>query len=171
LEPLVVNLAAGPGAGKSTTAAGLFVKMKMMGKRVELVTEYAKDLTYEEAWAKRSNQLYVLAKQHHRMERLRNKVDYIITDSPLFLCGVYGHPKWMPAVNVAYQDFHNVAYFIERVKPYHPFGRDQTEDEARRLDKTILAYMGLNNIMFLPVEGDEDAPNVILDDLARHGLI
>jgi dephospho-CoA kinase len=32
----VINLAAGPGAGKSTTAAGLFNIMKLKGLKVEL---------------------------------------------------------------------------------------------------------------------------------------
>lgn len=40
----VINLIGGPGSGKSTTAAGLFFRMKSMGVRCELVTEYAKEL-------------------------------------------------------------------------------------------------------------------------------
>ena len=43
----VINLWGGPGCGKSTTAAGLFSIMKMRGHKVELVTEYAKELTYD----------------------------------------------------------------------------------------------------------------------------
>ncbi len=43
----VINLWAGPGAGKSTTAAGLFNLMKIRGYNVELVTEFAKEMVYE----------------------------------------------------------------------------------------------------------------------------
>ena len=43
----VINLFGGPGAGKSTTAAGLFYEMKVRDIKCELVTEYAKDMTYE----------------------------------------------------------------------------------------------------------------------------
>jgi ATP:corrinoid adenosyltransferase len=43
----VINLWAGPGAGKSTTASGLFYLMKTADMQVELVTEYAKDMTWE----------------------------------------------------------------------------------------------------------------------------
>ena len=46
----VINLFAGPGTGKSTTAAGLFYKMKSKGYMVELVTEFAKDLVYQESF-------------------------------------------------------------------------------------------------------------------------
>lgn len=60
---LVINLIGGPGAGKSTTAAGLFFLMKCAGLKVELVTEFAKELSYDENWADLKKQLYVLAEQ------------------------------------------------------------------------------------------------------------
>ena len=44
----VVNLFAGPGSGKSTTASGLFHLLKLDNKKTELVTEYAKDAIYEQ---------------------------------------------------------------------------------------------------------------------------
>ena len=45
---IVVNLFAGPGAGKSTGAAYIFSKLKMAGVDAEYVTEFAKDKTWEE---------------------------------------------------------------------------------------------------------------------------
>lgn len=81
----VINLLSGPGAGKSTTAAGLFYQMKLKGINVELITEYAKDMTWEERYNTLSNQLYIFAKQYSRQLRVKNKVDYIVTDSPLLL--------------------------------------------------------------------------------------
>ena len=39
---LLVNLYAGPGAGKSTGAAYIFAKLKMAGVDCEYVSEYAK---------------------------------------------------------------------------------------------------------------------------------
>ena len=44
----VINLFGGPGCGKSTTAADLFARMKLRGLSVELVTEYAKDVVWDE---------------------------------------------------------------------------------------------------------------------------
>ena len=43
----VINLFAGPGAGKSTTAAGLFHLMKIAGMNVELVTEFSRSWVVE----------------------------------------------------------------------------------------------------------------------------
>jgi hypothetical protein len=62
----VINLWAGPGAGKSTTAAGLFFLMKLTGRRVELVTEYAKEVVYDQDPTRIKNQLLILAKQCSR---------------------------------------------------------------------------------------------------------
>lgn len=79
----VINLFAGPGAGKSTTAAALFVLMKTEGYKVELVTEYAKELVYAEDWETLNWQPAVTKEQDARQRRLVGKVDWIITDSPL----------------------------------------------------------------------------------------
>lgn len=45
---IVINLFGEPGAGKSTGAAYVFAMLKMNGVNAELVTEYAKDITWEE---------------------------------------------------------------------------------------------------------------------------
>lgn len=60
----VVNIFAGPGAGKSTLAAYFYYKMKMAGVKVELVTEYAKDLTWRKDWETLGNQNLVFNEQY-----------------------------------------------------------------------------------------------------------
>ena len=74
----VINLFGGPGAGKSTTAAGLFFFMKSdssFDKSVELVTEFAKDLTYAERFKELQgdNQLYITSKQHSKLHRIEDQ--------------------------------------------------------------------------------------------------
>ena len=46
------------------------------------MTEFAKDLTWENRQNTLENQLYVFAEQHHRVNRLKKQVDVVITDSP-----------------------------------------------------------------------------------------
>lgn len=88
-----INFYAGPGAGKSTVAAGLFSIMKFHGINCELVSEYAKDLTWERSSVlKGDGQLKILGEQSWRLLRLSGKVDYIITDSPILLNTFYGDP-------------------------------------------------------------------------------
>ena len=48
---VVVNMFGVPGAGKSTGAAFVFAKLKMMGINAELISEFAKDKVWEESKA------------------------------------------------------------------------------------------------------------------------
>jgi ABC-type oligopeptide transport system ATPase subunit len=86
---IIINLWGGPGCGKSTTATGLFSLMKMRGHKVELVTEYAKELTYDNNWDMLTKQELIFPEQYRRQKRLAEQVDYVITDSPLPLNIIY----------------------------------------------------------------------------------
>lgn len=141
LDLKVINLWGAPCVGKSTTAAGLFNAMKMIGVRVELVTEYAKDLTYAKDYGSLENQLILLANQDQRLRRLEGQVDWAITDSPLPLGLAYITPEyedWLPgAILGAYDRYDNYDFLLRRSKPYQTYGRNQTEAEALALDVTI----------------------------------
>ena len=76
---LVINFFGEPGSGKSTASAGLFYLLKQRKYNVELVTEFAKDLVYDEHTKALSCQNFVFANQEYRLSRLKNKVDIVIT--------------------------------------------------------------------------------------------
>jgi hypothetical protein len=140
---IVINFFAGPGAGKSTTAAALFSIMKKAGKSVELVTEYAKEKVYDNSLDVMKDQLYMLAHQNRRLERLRGKVRVAITDSPLLLSAYYGelygnHPEIIyPLAFKLFNTYINKNFFIERTGEYDPRGRLGGEDNALRADVGI----------------------------------
>lgn len=136
----IINLYGGPGTGKSTTAAGLFAKMKAAGYSCEYVPEYAKDIVWEESFNKLDNQLYIFAKQYHRIFRLLGKVDYIITDSPLMLSLIYAENSeaFKQLVYEIIDSVETVDVFLQRVHEYQPEGRIQTAEEAARVDSRIL---------------------------------
>ena len=80
----VINLWGGPCSGKTTTAAGLFHKMKMQGLNVALVQEYAQEAIWEQRQALLDDQIYIFAKQQRRLSRFEGHgLDWVITDSPL----------------------------------------------------------------------------------------
>ena len=87
---LLINLYGAPGAGKSTGAAYIFTRLKMEGVNAELVTEFAKDKVWEESKAVFDNQAYIFGKQYFRISRLQDKVDVVVTDSPIILSCYYG---------------------------------------------------------------------------------
>jgi ABC-type oligopeptide transport system ATPase subunit len=172
----VINLFGGPGVGKSTTAAALFVLMKQAGHKVELVTEFAKTLTYEENRVTLDNQLALLGEQDRKLRRLSGKVDYAITDSPLLLSLVYARGEfrrgWFTdAVRGAFDSYNNVQIFLKRKKAYQTYGRWQTEEEARELDKEIAAMLFREHVIedCVVVDGDEDAAFTIYNEVLKLG--
>lgn len=163
----VINLFAGPGAGKSTTAALVFGEMKRLNLNVELVTEYAKSKVWENSLDVLKDQVYLLAKQNHRLEVLRDKVDYVITDSPLLLCMYYSkygkHPDLVKQmVPTLFETYDNVNFFIERTKPYNPNGRVGGEESAKRADEGIRQLLTENSYPFISLpDGDKIVSNIL----------
>lgn len=162
----VVNLFGGPGAGKSTTASGVFSVLKLNGINCELVTEFAKDLTWEERQKTLHNQYYIFGKQYHRLWRLRDKVELVITDSPLLLSLIYAsnEPVFKKLVVEAYNQFNNLNYYIQRVKKYNPAGRSQTKEEAIQIDDQIYDKLK-SDFTLTNVNGNHNAINSIVTDL------
>lgn len=153
---LIVNLFGGPGCGKSTTAADIFAKLKWEDINCELVTEYAKDKVWEGNFSTLDDQLYVFAKQHHRQWRLLNKVDIIITDSPLLLSIIYDHAKSAVLHKLVLQRFNtfdNLNFVIDRQKSYQAAGRLQTFEGALEKDRQIKDILDQQNIPYQIVEG------------------
>ena len=140
MRQIVVNLYGGPGSGKSTIAAKVFAELKETGVNAELNTEYAKHLTWRQSFQMMKNQLYIFAKQHELLYRLRDKVDVIVTDSPLLLSLVYGEKMseaFKKLVKEEYDKYENFNVFLQRPSSYQMIGRTQTLEEAKEIDSMI----------------------------------
>lgn len=136
----VLNFWAGPGSGKSTLAAEAFAHFKKKGVNCELVPEFAKDLVWSGRDEQLKDQLFVFANHCHQFTRLVDKVDLIITDSPLLQSLVYtadGDVELRQLIKSRFEEFNNVNFYVDRCSAYNPAGRTQTEDEARRIDYRI----------------------------------
>lgn len=168
MKPLVINLFAEPGAGKSTLAAGLFYELKMRGINCELVREYAKDKVWEESFATLEDQIYVFGKQLHRTNVVADKVDVIITDSPVLLSMYYAKDiskEFKDLILSEFHSFNNVNYFVTRKKPYNPAGRMQTEEEAKDVRVKLRKLLNDNNVNLIEVDGSKEGLGIILEDV------
>lgn len=155
----VINFFAGPGAGKSTMAAGLFYLMKSVGLNVELVTEYAKELVWARDFKTLDNQALVTMEQYRRVACLCGQVDYVITDSPILLGKIYAKPSQECVGDNAiklFQLFNNINFVVNRVKPYVPAGRRQSEESARFVDTQIHHLLYRVDEPYLSVPGNHD---------------
>lgn len=164
----IINLFGGPGCAKSTTAALLFGALKLNQFNCELVTEVAKDFTWSERHKCIRSQPLIFGKQLYRLERLIGVVDYVITDSPILLSAIYSNgypPSFSDAVVDIFRKFDNVNYFLERVKPYVKIGRSQTEEEAKLIDKALLAFLLTKRIQFDVIAGNNKADWTIFEGL------
>ena len=150
MKTTVINLIGAPGTGKSTLASELFALMKWQGYDVEIVSEYAKELVWEERTETFKNELYLFAKQHHRMFRLKDKVQYIITDRPLILSLFYNYKygdnssDFKNIVLHEVNKFDNINIFLNRTKPYVEKGRNQTEEESNEFSEQIYNIVSSN---------------------------
>ncbi len=163
----VINLFGAPGSGKSTLRAGLFYEMKMAGYNVEEVTEYAKDMVWEERFNIFNDQIYILGKQNRRLLRLTNKVDYVLTDSPIIMGIAYMVNTPYDAtlrqlIAEVFKSYDNFNVFINRSHEYQNVGRNQTADESDILAEQIKELMKEFDIPFIEVNSSDLTPTKLL---------
>ena len=156
----------GPGAGKSTTASALFAKMKRSYYNVELVTEYAKDMVWEERHKIFGEQDYITAQQNKRLRRLIGKVDFAITDSPILLgmCYIpqdYYISCFRQFIWEIFSSYNNLNFYIEREKGYVQIGRNQSASEAMEKDNLMYNVLKTYQVPFHSIAGNEHAEDDI----------
>lgn len=167
---IIVNLFAGPGAGKSTSAAGIFHKLKSNDVDCELINEFAKEKTWEQNSEALNDQFFISASQHYKQSILNGKVDVVITDSPL-LIGLFYYNEKNKIINRAFNIFieetfkrqNNVNFFIRRKKKFNPNGRNHNEIESKSIDESIKTFLQNKNIPFYEIDGDSSCVSIVYD--------
>lgn len=167
----VVNLFAGPGTGKSTTAAGVFNELKNRGVNAEYIPEFAKDGAWEHRGAKFwKAQQYIYGEQSWRFHRCKDDVDIMVTDCPLILGNVYmpgdfKMPSLRQTMDEDFAQYDNLNIFLIRSKAFNPKGRNQNLEEARQLDIEIKKMLLDKGQQFFVLDTDRVTPFRVIDKM------
>ena len=154
---LIVNLFGGPGTGKSTLMARIFSELKVQGYDCEMVTEFAKDLVWEKRNETFKDELYIFAKQNHRLFRVNGKVGIIVTDRPLLLTNAYNQDdKELCSLCLkTFNQYNNLNFLLKRQTVYQENGRNQSEKEAMQIDKITEDLLESNEINYYTVNNND----------------
>lgn len=164
MKQIVVNLFGEPGVGKSTLAMEVVASLKKLGISAEYAPEFAKDLIYDENENAFKCQDYLFGNQVYRLHRLKDKVQVIVTDSPLPLSivfdekvDVYFHKH---IINV-FNEYQNINLFLERDFKYEQDGRHETEQEAKEVREKIKNCLKAYEIDVIPVK--KPSSKIVID--------
>jgi len=161
---ICVNLFAGAGAGKSTCATGVFSLLKHHNINAEYVSEYAKDLVWEERLHIQRNDLDIFTEQAKRQFRLNGKVDVMITDSPILLSSVYQErldELFHAMVMREFKKYNNLNFYIKRIKPYMKIGRQESFNGAKIIDNKVQSFLKREQIQYEERLGDNETVNYV----------
>ena len=145
----MIGLYGGACCRKSTLAAAIFVEMKRRGLRVELVTEVAKDHVLDGQPERLRDQLWMLAENMRRVERLRERCDYIVSDGPPLLGAAYCiplDPIYRFTIEAARPEPQDFSFLLRREHGWDQQGRVGDLDFAKRIDDHIAAIFDREGI-------------------------
>lgn len=165
MKTYVLNFFGGSGLGKSTTAAAVYAELKYQGQHCELVREFVKEMAWAGVGVGPFGQNIIYGRQLERESALYNKVDFIVTDSPLLLCPIYqnhyaGHdtikqPIFKDLEMAKTLGVTHINFLLKRHKPFDPRGRYETEDKAKLIDKKVEAFLLYHGIDVITIEEDD----------------
>ncbi len=163
---VVITMLGASGIGKSTNAALVFGELKKKLQSVELVREFVKEWVWAGKKVGPFGQSIIYGQQIDRESSLYNKVDFIVTDSPLILCPVYqmhyeGHdsikaPIFKDLETAKTMNVHHLNFFLKRTKPFNANERYEDEETAKLIDRKLEGFLDFNAIPYIVVDCPEE---------------
>lgn len=174
----VINLFGTSGSGKSTVSAGIFHELNNGKHRIEMISEYAKELV----WQKRhpsefDNQISITANQHNKQLYLtQHAIDLCITDSPLLLGHLYTpndyYTHYSLLLDEMFGSFDNINFLLKRTDfAFDPTGRNQTEAQSNDIHERLVSMLDDKNIPFYLIKSSRTAHLEIIDILSQRKII
>ena len=164
-ETLVINLIGGPCSGKSTVAAELFARLKKMGIKTELVSEYIKDRIYEENKTMPNNQIAIFGMEHYNISNKLGKVEVIVHDGSFINNIIYKaeyNKEFDDLIISEYHKFNNLDFFIKRGNiEFEDYGRIHNYEQSLELDEKIKQLYNNCGADFIEVESRDAVDKII----------
>ena len=164
-ETLVINLIGGPCSGKSTVAAELFARLKKMGIKTELVSEYIKDRIYEENKTMPNNQIAIFGMEHYNISNKIGKVEVIVHDGSFINNILYkkeDNQEFDNLIVSEYHKFNNLDFFIKRGNiEFEDYGRIHNYEQSLELDEKIKQLYNNCGADFIEVESRDAVDKII----------
>lgn len=164
-KTLVINLIGGPCSGKSTISAELFARLKKMGIKTELVSEYIKDRIYEENKTMPNNQIAIFGMEHYNISNKLGKVDVIVHDGSFLNNILYNkesNKEFNDLIISEYHKFNNLDFFIKRGNiEFENYGRIHTYEQSLQIDEKIKNIYKESQAEYIEVESRDAVDKII----------
>lgn len=158
-KTIVVNFFAGPCAGKTTCAWEVASELKKRGIETEYVSEYAKELFWDEKFdlldGSLKNQKFIHDEQSKRINRLLGKVQIVVTDCPTILTVMYLKEsdsaikdEFIKYTLNEFNSHNNFNLFVNRGKEFQQAGRIHDLEQSKSIDKQVKTFLEDNNIYY-----------------------
>lgn len=174
MNTIIVNLFGEPSAGKSTVALEVTARLKKKGIKAEYVSEFAKDKVWENNAEVFNCQEYIFGKQSFKIKRLIDKVDVIITDSPLFLSIVYNED---PVLGNAFNDtvfsvfsqYRNLNFLLTRTHEFEAEGRIHDEKQSEEIREELIDALWIYDVKYTSLDSKDAA--AYIEELVKYELL
>lgn len=155
-QTLVISAFGGPGSGKTVACMDICQQLKKRGYNAEYVSEVAKDYVYDENFemldGTAEHQYEILQEQLKRVDRYIGKVDFVVTDSPILLNGIYNQqltPEYARTLLEIHGQYNNFVFFVNRDKTqFQQEGRIHDLQESMEKDLQIQNLLDDNKIYY-----------------------
>lgn len=177
MTAVVCNLFGGPGVGKTSTAYALTGLLKKKGVLAEYVPEAIKWRIYRGTdMGGKIRQDLLAAEQFEMLYLLKDKVNVIVTDSPLLLQVAYhdetnSSPALTKRTIELFDEFDNYNVVLQRAHAYDGRHRYQTEEQADEKHKQIVQLLNEHHYGYVVLPTHETIEQDIYLNLTDHHAI